>query len=205
MTRLLVKVCGLTNAEDAAQAAAAGADFLGFVVHPPSPRHCADLAAACKGHDARSVLVTVGDEAEPMMRLAEAAGLRWIQPHASRAARGRIVGQLRTAGFRVLLPWPDEPGQDPIDADLYLWEPSPEATGVAGGSGRAHAAQFPPPGAYLLAGGLDGESLRGRIQDLPYAHLRFLKGVDAASRLERAPGLKDPAKVTAFVEAARAL
>lgn len=205
MSRLIVKVCGLTNAEDAAMASKAGADFLGFVIHPPSPRHCADLLAACKGHEARSVLVTVGDEAGPMMKLAESAGLRWIQPHAARPARKRVVDQLRKAGFRVLLPWPDEPEQDPIDAELYLWEPSPAATGVAGGSGQGHAAEFPPPGAFLLAGGLDGDRLRGRIQELPYAHLRFLKGVDAASRLEREPGLKDPGKVNAFVEAARAL
>jgi phosphoribosylanthranilate isomerase len=200
-----VKVCGLTNPEDAAQAAAAGADFLGFVVHPQSPRHCGDLPEACKGHEARAVLVTVGEEAEPMMRLAESAGLRWIQPHASRPARKRVAARLRQAGFRVLLPWPDEADQEPVDADLYLWEPSPEATGVPGGSGQGHAAQFPPPGAYLLAGGLDGGNLRERIQGLPYLSMKGLRGVDAASRLERGPGLKDPDKVNAFLEAARAL
>ncbi|HJW07993.1 MAG TPA: hypothetical protein VJ483_00060 [Holophagaceae bacterium] len=205
MTRLLVKVCGITNAADADVAAKAGADFLGFVVHPPSPRHCADLAAACKGHEARAVLVTVGEESAPMMALAQGAGLRWIQPHVSRGSRKIVVDQLRAAGFRVLLPWPDEPEQDPIDAELYLWEPSPAETGLPGGSGQGHRAQFPPPGAYLLAGGLDGENLRARIQDLAYSDIRFLKGVDAASRLERAPGLKDPVKVKAFVEAARAL
>jgi len=205
LSRLLVKVCGLTNAADAEFAAKAGADFLGFVVHAPSPRHCADLASACKGHEARAVLVTVGDDSAPMIEQARSAGLHWIQPHVPRASRKLVADQIRAAGFRVLLPWPDEPGQDPIEAELYLWEPSPAATGVAGGSGQGHAAQFPPPGAYLLAGGLDGENLRARIQDLPYADIRSLKGVDAASRLEREPGLKDPEKVKAFVEAARAL
>jgi len=41
----LVKVCGLTGAADARHALDCGADLLGFVVHPPSPRHCADLVA----------------------------------------------------------------------------------------------------------------------------------------------------------------
>ncbi len=201
---LQVKVCGLTCAEDAALAAEAGADLLGFVVHPPSPRHCADLAAACAGVRERAVLVMVGEEAGPMMEVARAAGIRRIQPHAG-PARREVVAALLTYGFWVLLPWADEAGQAELPADLYLWEPDPKKTGLAGGSGQTHPMLHPPPGPFLLAGGLDGANLRDRVGALPTAALPDFRGVDAASRLERAPGRKDPAKVRAFLAAARSL
>ena len=56
----LAKVCGLRRPEDAAQAAAEGADLLGFVCHPPSPRHCDDLSIASPHLD-RAVLVEVAE------------------------------------------------------------------------------------------------------------------------------------------------
>ncbi len=62
---------------------------------------------------------------------------------------------------------------------------------------------FPPPGPFLLAGGLDGTKLADRSDALPSAARPHLWGFDAASRLEARPGLKDPAKVTAFVAAVR--
>lgn len=205
MTLLLVKVCGITNAQDAAHAEACGADLLGFVNHPSSPRHCADIPAAAAAHPDKAVLVTVGDDPGPMIRLAEQANLRWIQPHCSREKRAEVVSALCSAFFRVILPWPDEPGQARVDADLYLWEPSPQVTGVLGGSGQGHAAKYPPPGLFLLAGGLDADNLAERLAALPASARRHLAGVDAASRLESAPGRKDPDKVRAFLETARAL
>jgi phosphoribosylanthranilate isomerase len=202
---LLAKVCGLTTAADARHALACGADLLGFVVHPPSPRHCARVAEACAPAPDRAVLVMVGDDADAMMQAARAAGIRRIQPHASEAGRGEVVAKLRAAGFFILLPWADRPGQAVIDADLYLWEPDPAATGVAGGSGQAHAMAFPPPGPFLLAGGLDASNLADRHRAIPAAARADLRGFDAASRLEAAPGTKDPAKVRAFVAAAHEL
>ncbi len=64
----LAKVCGLVRAEDAAFAVAEGADLLGFVSHPPSPRHCADLSVAVSHLD-RAVLVQVADRAEAILAL----------------------------------------------------------------------------------------------------------------------------------------
>lgn len=202
--KLIAKVCGLTRAEDTRFALEQGADLVGFVHHPPSPRHCADIPAAQAGAGERGVLVRVGDDAEAMIRQAQAAGLGWVQPHAG-TARAQVAAQLRAAGLRVLLPWPDEADQEPVEADLYLWEPSPLVTGVQGGSGQTHAALHPPPGPFLLAGGLDGASLQQRLASLPIETKRRLRGVDAASRLEAAPGLKDPSKVAAFLENAHAL
>lgn len=209
----LVKVCGLTRLEDARQALACGADLLGFVVHPPSPRHVADLpglleapTSACGTEQAeralireRGVLVTVGDAADPMLALARAAGLRRIQPHVPEGRRADVLRVLKAAGFFVLLPWADRAGQPELEADLHLWEPDPARTGVAGGSGQLNGLEVPPPGPYLLAGGLDGGNLLDRMQAVPRAALKDLRGFDAASRLEAAPGIKDPDKVRAFV------
>ena len=201
---LLAKVCGLTRAEDATQAAGAGADLLGFVCHPPSPRHCSDLAIAAE-HPGRAVLVMVAEEAGPILERAPAFGFRRVQAHLPPGERVQGVALLKAAGLFVILPWADEPGQVPTAADLYLWEPSPARTGLAGGSGQGHAMAFPPPGPFLLAGGLDGDTLRERAALLPPEVQPHLRGFDAASRLESAPGLKDPRKVTAFVHTAHAL
>lgn len=202
--RLLAKVCGLTSQEDTRVALASGADLVGFVHHPPSPRHCDSLASASVGAGKQGVLVVVGKEAEPMIERAFAAGLGWIQPHAG-CAREQVARAIRNAGLKVLLPWPDEPDQAVVEADLYLWEPSPVHTGVPGGSGQSHHALHPPPGPFLLAGGLDGPTLQSRLSNLPPHARSFLRGVDAASRLEATPGRKDPLKVAAFLENAHAL
>jgi phosphoribosylanthranilate isomerase len=202
--RPLVKVCGLCRSEDGALAAAEGADLLGFVWHPPSPRHCADLGVAAPFLE-RAVLVMVADEAEAVLALARHHGFHRVQPHLPVDRRERGARMLREAGLFLLLPWADEPDQAPLPADLYLWEPSPRTTGLAGGSGQGHPMAHPPPGPFLLAGGLSAETLADRLSRLPQVARSYWRGVDAASRLEAAPGRKDPAKVRAFLQSAHAL
>jgi phosphoribosylanthranilate isomerase len=198
------KVCGLTTAEDAMYAADQGADLLGFVSHPPSPRHCSDLSVAAPFLD-RAVLVMVADGPEAVLASARRFGFRRVQPHLPREERERGARLLQATGLFVLLPWADESGQLPVAADLYLWEPSAAVTGVAGGSGQGHAMVVPPPGDFLLAGGLDATNLRDRVLSLPVAARPRFRGVDAASRLEASPGRKDPAKVAAFIRMAHEL
>ncbi|WP_257309001.1 hypothetical protein [Geothrix fuzhouensis] len=199
---LVAKVCGLTTAADATFAAEQGADLLGFVFHPPSPRHCANLAVAEAFAD-RAVLVMVTEIAEAVFETARRHNVRRVQPYLPKAECERGIALLRAAGLFVLLPWADEPGQTAVPADLYLWESSPAQTGVPGGSGQGHPMAFPPPGPFLLAGGLDGANLADRVAALPLETRPYLRGFDAASRLEAGPGVKDPAKVAAFVAAAR--
>ena len=201
---LLVKVCGLTTADDAAYAAAGGADLLGFVSHPPSPRHCSDLTVAAPFRD-RAVLVQVAEHPDVILASARRFGFQRVQPYLPVATREAGLRLLREAGLFVLLPWADEPAQPPAEADLYLWEPSATVTGLAGGSGQGHAMAYPPPGDFLLAGGLDASNLSERVQALPDEARSRCRGVDAASRLEAAPGRKDPAKVLAFIRTAHAL
>jgi len=202
--RGLAKVCGLVLAEDAAFAAAEGADLLGFVCHPPSPRHCRDLAVAAPFLD-RAVLVQVADGAEAILANARRHGFEKVQPYLPAASREQGICLLREAGLQVLLPWADEPDQARVVADLYLWEPSAKATGVPGGSGQTHATAHPPPGPFLLAGGLEAANLPSRLDAVPATLRHHLRGVDAASRLEESPGRKDPAKVRAFIRLAHAL
>jgi phosphoribosylanthranilate isomerase len=202
--RFLAKVCGLVRAEDIAFAAAEGADLLGFVSHPPSPRHCADLTVAVPFLN-RAVLVQVADGAEAILATARCHGFQKVQPYLPAATREAGIHLLREAGLFVLLPWADEPEQPPVHADLYLWEPGAKATGVVGGSGQGHAMAHPPPGAFLLAGGLNATTLLNRAQALPAALRQRFRGVDAASRLEASPGRKDSAKVSAFIRLAHAL
>lgn len=200
---MIAKICGLTTPEDAAFALREGADLLGFVVHPPSPRHCAEVARAAAPAPERGVLVMVADDAEAILRAAEASGLRRVQPHLPKAARAEALRRFAAEGIEVLLPWADEPGQGEMGFVGYLWEPSPAQTGVAGGSGQTHAMAFPPPGPFLLAGGLGPDNLAERLAAVPESARARLLGVDAASRLEATPGRKDPAKVRAFLQTFR--
>lgn len=201
---LTAKICGLTRRGDAAFAASAGADLLGFVAHPPSPRHCPDLGMASAFLD-RAVLVMVADRAEPVIRMARLHGFRRVQPHLPKAGRMGAAMRLKAEGLFLLWPWADEPDQEAVPADLYLWEPSPADTGLPGGSGRPHPMAFPPPGPFLLAGGLEASSLADRAASLPPVARPQLRGFDAASRLESRPGRKDPARVAAFLRTAHAL
>jgi len=201
MTALLAKVCGLTTPEDVAMVLAAGADLVGFLNHPASPRHCPDRLLPALAGD-RAVLVAVTEDAGAIAAWAKACGATWVQPY---LPDRRGLGALRAQGLRILLPWPDEPGQEAAEVDLYLWETGASATGLLGGSGQGHGLLHPPPGPFLLGGGLHGPVLRerhallARARQEPSPRRLECWGFDAASRLESAPGRKHPGHVEAFV------
>jgi indole-3-glycerol phosphate synthase/phosphoribosylanthranilate isomerase len=168
LRRPLVKVCGLTREEDVAAAAEAGADLLGFVLVPESPRAVAALLPV--PDDTLSVGVWVGEAGDSM------ADLDQVHTVETGKVRGREATLLRAGEpvARVLdLPWQeDDPGH---------WERAAEAEGR-----------------IVLAGGLGAGNVRRAIEAVrPW-------GVDASSSLETAPGIKDHAKVKAYVEAANA-
>ena len=166
LRRPLVKVCGLTRAEDVAIAAEAGADLAGFVLAPESPRAAESVLPVPE--ELLAVAVWVGEAG------ASDAPLDQVHEREAGKVRGRDATLLRDgdAVARVLdLPWQDE--------DPQHWE-------------RAAAAE----GRVVLAGGLAADNVAEAIRRVrPWA-------VDASSRLESRPGIKDPDAVRAYVEAA---
>ena len=198
-----VKVCGLTCSADVDVALEAGAQALGFVHHLPSPRHldaaAAAVLAARAPADVWTVAVLVDAERDRAEEHVRASGARAIQLCGSEEAqdwRGFPVPVLRRipvarGAEQELERWRD------VAAGFVLDHPA-----APGGSGRAVdeelAASLARAAPCLLAGGLDGDNVAARV-----ARVRPV-GVDASSRLERAPGAKDHDAVRAFVRAARA-
>lgn len=167
VSRPLVKVCGLTREEDVAVAAEAGADLLGFVLTPESPRAAAGVLDVPEG--TLSVAVWVGEAGET------GADLDQVHPQAEGKVRGRDAVILRrgeVVASHLDLPWDED--------DPAHWQRAAEAEGRV-----------------MLAGRLGPDNVRAAIERVhPWA-------VDASSRLEASPGVKDHDKVRAFVEAAR--
>lgn len=206
-----VKICGITRMEDAITSAAAGADLVGFVLAPSARR--ADLKAV--GEISRRlrrewprvarVGVFVDPSPDEIARAAEEADLTHVQIH------GRIPTPMPAdrpwIAALALATAEDAAGAaafaGPADgAAPWALLVEPKDAQLAGGTGRtlpwAWAAPLVARHRVIIAGGLDADRvspLLGRLT--PY-------GVDASSRLEVAPGIKDPAKIRAFVAAVRA-
>lgn len=200
--RTLVKVCGLTHRDDAAHAAACGADWLGFVIAAGGPREIepermAEILDSIPG--AVGVAVVANARPDEALALATRAGAARLQLHRTSARD-----------------WPDDfpvpcafvAGVD-HDGQLH-GELAPEPHLIQldtadpmrmGGTGRAfawdRARALVGSRPFVLAGGLDDTNVAEAIATAAPM------GVDASSRLEREPGRKDPDKVRRFVAAVR--
>jgi len=198
-----VKVCGLRSPREALAVVALGAEAVGLVARPPSPRHVGEHAAArlVSVLPARvlPVLVTVDTSPAALERLARVVGARAVQLCGVEHAQ-----DWRAFPLPVLRRLPvDEQAEGELDAwcdvaaGFVLDHPA-----SPGGTGRrvdlGLAARLAAVAPCLLAGGLDAHSVGPAIE-----HVRPA-GVDASSRLESAPGVKDSARVAAFVRAALA-
>lgn len=201
--RTVVKVCGITRLEDARVAVEAGADWLGFVLWEGSPRRIAperarEIMEALPR--AIGVAVMVAPEPGEALRLAEISGARRIQLH--RLEEDDWLAELEPLPLTIAVS---------VDRDGRLASPLPHAGHLlmldasdpvrVGGTGQGFpwdtAATLAARRPVLLAGGLDAENVGEAIERVrPF-------GVDASSRLEIEPGIKDPAKVLRFVAAVR--
>jgi len=201
------KICGLTRAQDAAAAVAAGADYLG-VVFAGGPRRVTAQAAAEVTRAAGVVPVfgVFGEQSvDEILRISRAAALAGAQLHG--AYRREDAARLRAEGLRVWrvvrLAGPEDLGvlrESAAEADAVLVEPrAPHATGGTGipldltlaREARARLAG----GAMVLAGGLTPETVAAAVA------LVRPDIVDVSSGVERLPGIKDPHKIARFLEA----
>ena len=190
---MIIKVCGITNRQDACESVAAGADALGFNFWPKSPRFVAEetarrLAGECPPHVLK-VAVFVDETADRIEALMQRIGLDVAQVH---GPLDRPLAVRHWLACAAGAPPPDDATAEAFVVDT----PSVEQRG---GTGRAFDWSLAKglPGRIVLAGGLAADNVADAIRAArPW-------GVDACSRLEQAPGRKDPAKVRAFIEAAR--
>jgi phosphoribosylanthranilate isomerase len=200
-----VKICGITNPEDARVAVEAGADALGFVFYPPSPRYVTPERARQIIHTLPPFVTAVGlfvDMAlEAITGIVEQCQLDRVQlhgresPELCRVMPRRVIKAFRIKNAASLT---DLPG---YRVSAYLLDAYVEGA-LPGGTGATFAwelaSQARPYGPVILAGGLTPENVAAAIARVrPY-------GVDVSTGVERAPGLKDPHKVRAFIARAKA-
>lgn len=198
---MFVKICGITNEEDALVAVAMGADAVGFVF-APSPRQIAPQRAAEIVRRLPAEIVTVGvfkDEArQRVVDAAHQAKVRAVQLHGlGSPADGHWIRQrvaLLIRAFAAGDPRLDEADEYGADA-IHIDSATP-------GSGEVFdwslAEGAPSNRRVILAGGLTAANVADAIRVVrPW-------GVDASTGVEVRPGRKDASKIRAFVEAAKA-
>ena len=207
LARLGVKICGITSLEDARVAVDAGADAVGFVLWPGSPRYVSretarDIAAALPPFVSR-VGVFVDPTSDELRDAAEEIGLDVLQLHGN-----EDLDTLAPLPRRVLKAVRVGPGFDPEEALRHegrvagvLLDAKAEG-GLPGGTGRTFDWSLVRGvrlrGSYVvLAGGLTPENVAGAVK------LVRPDAVDVSSGVESSPGRKDPRKIRAFISAAR--
>jgi phosphoribosylanthranilate isomerase len=205
---VVVKICGITSPEDGRLAAEAGADAVGFVFWPGSPRRV-DLATASRIAAALPpfvlrVGVFVDASRDELVRAAEEVGLDLLQLHGNEPPESvlglprRALKALRVGGESILA---EALRYEGLAAGLVL---DTKDAALPGGTGRRfdwgmargvrERVKF-----LMLAGGLHPGNVTEAIRTVrPDA-------VDVSSGVESSPGRKDPSKVRAFVEAARSV
>jgi phosphoribosylanthranilate isomerase len=180
---MMIKICGITRREDARAAVEAGASALGFIFYPKSPRYVAPLKAAelGEGLDAWKVGVFVDESPAAVEAVMRAARLDVAQ----------IYGGAVHGNTRVWKAFRPADAVSPEGAEAILLDGP--ANGISFdwtvARGREHK--------IIVAGGLDASNVAEAIR------IAQPWGVDASSKLESAPGIKDHEKVRAFVKAAR--
>jgi phosphoribosylanthranilate isomerase len=211
----IVKICGTTNLEDALMAAEAGADLLGFILYPKSPRCVAPgevakiVAGVRAAFDAppRCVGVFVNETAPQVLDLLAATGLDLAQLHGDEptatllALPRRSFKAVRPTGLDHALTLAEQYAATGANAgpDLLIDAYDPAAYGGTGqrADWGAAAAVARRVERLLLAGGLTPENVAEAVRVVrPW-------GVDVASGVELTPGRKDQAKVRAFIGSAK--
>jgi phosphoribosylanthranilate isomerase len=210
---LIVKICGLSTRETLDVALAAGADMVGFVFFPPSPRHLSlatarELGKQAKGRASKVALTVDADDAT-LANIVEA-----LQPDVLQLHGGETVARLRDIKQKFGLPVMKAiavetaadlamlPGYTAV-ADRILFDArAPKQATRPGGLGAVfdwhvleHLDLKLP---FMVSGGLTAANVAEAVR------VTHAGGVDVSSGVECAPGIKDPDMIEAFIRAARA-
>ena len=192
---MLVKICGITNEGDARAAVEAGASAVGFNFYPRSPRFVSVETAAAidAGDGALRVGIFVDEDPRKVLEIARRARLDVVQLHGSEDPHTSYPGVRVWKAFRVTDTW-DSREAAAFEVEAILLDGPAPGTGSAFDWQRARNL----PQKIILAGGLDDGNVRKAVETArPW-------GVDACSRLESAPGIKDHDKMRRFIAAAKA-
>jgi phosphoribosylanthranilate isomerase len=215
MTQAKAKICGLSTPEAVSAAIDGGAAYLGFVLFEKSPRNltpeaAARLVAPVRGGAVKTVAVTVDPDDALIDRLMATMKPDLIQTHGKETpARVRQIAE--RSGVGVIKAFSVSSASD-VDqarafetvAEQFLFDARPvEGSVLPGGTGARfdwtllEGRRFARP--HFLAGGLDPWNVAEaiRVSGAPL--------VDVSSGVERGPGLKDPALITAFLDAVKRL
>jgi len=202
-----IKICGITNQEDADLAVQEGADALGFVFYPQSPRYVQPAVAqhiiASLPPFVLPVGVFVNHELAMVQRVFDDCGLALAQLHGDESPgfceslKRPVLRAIRLrdrSSFLALAEWKGRIGVRGFVVDAF-------SDRVYGGTGHltdwSLAGEVAKAVPILLAGGLTPENVQEAIRQVqPY-------GVDVSSGVEHSPGRKDPAKIRAFIQSVR--
>lgn len=198
-----VKVCGITDETALDAAVDGGADAVGFVLFPGSPRFLTlDRAATLMdGVPISTFIVTVDLTPAEALIAAEYTGARGIQNHGlyatDVAAEAVDAGYLSLHPVRVGSAGPELDARSIPSQSMPLYDTA--SADHHGGTGLAfdwHVLEEPGR-PFVLAGGLGPDNVADAIRQVgPF-------GVDASSRLESEPGVKDPGSIRSFIEQAK--
>jgi len=209
-----IKICGLSTRESVDAALGAGADMIGLVRYERSPRNVSldvgrELSQAAKGRAVVVALTVDPDDAE-LDAIMQSLAPDWLQLHGHESPE-RVAEIRARAGIPVMkaIGIADEADLAAIAAyaavsDRLLLDAKPprDAGALPGGNGLAfdwRLIDALDPGLdFMLSGGLSPENVAEAVA------LANISGIDVSSGVERAPGVKDPERIAAFVHAARA-
>lgn len=201
-----VKICGLSEEITLRAAIDAGADMIGFVHFPKSPRHvtlerAAELKKRVPAH-VKTVVVTVNPDDRLVDDIVSIVHPDYIQLHGNESAIR--VAEIQ-AKIKVIKAVPVERPSDITEmaCDMLMFDAKPpKGAELPGGNGISFDWKmlkgFKTERPWILSGGLTPENVTEAIR------LSGAKIVDVSSGVEREPGVKDPAKIEAFIKAARA-
>jgi phosphoribosylanthranilate isomerase len=212
MSAIAIKICGLSTTATLDAALGAGADLVGFVHFPRSPRHVdletgRALSARAKGRTERVVLLVDPDDAA-VAAAVEALDPDWIQLHgretpervaAIRAATGRrvmkAIGVASAADLDAVTAFAGRADRILLDAK------APPGAALPGGNGHAFDWDLLGgavlPADYMLSGGLTPDTVATALARTG------ARAVDVSSGVETRPGEKSAARIAAFIAAAR--